>query len=131
MSRPTDITIPSTRGTGITVPTRNGKPQRSCDPAPDETPHTVDASDSDKIPGRNFIIAYRGQFIGHYHYPKKISTKHAFARIAEQVRQQIGEEFEIRHLELFKPVRLRRPPELGTALEAGKLEWFGGEEEAV
>ncbi len=80
-------------------------------------------------PGRDFIIAYRDEFIGHYRSGQRLSTKRAFERIAEQLHIELGTDFDVDELELFKPVALASPtPDDRHQLQPGGFRWFHGPE---
>ena len=77
---------------------------------------------------RDFIAAYHGRFLGHYHSHRGIPVRTAFALIARELRR-LDAQFTPEHLELYRPTKLvvRDRTGAANAPAGGEFEWFSRE----
>jgi hypothetical protein len=84
---------------------------------------TTTTSPSNDTP-KDFIVAYDGRFIGHFRSEKRISNRKVFEKTARRL-QEGFDEFDIRLLEIYKPVKLKvDTPEDMSKIGEGAFQWF-------
>ena len=73
---------------------------------------------------KDFIACYSSRFIGHFRSEKRISNRKVFEKAARRL-QEGFEEFDIRLLEIYKPVKLKVDlPEDMSKIAEGEFQWF-------
>ena len=77
---------------------------------------------------RDFIIAYDAAFIGHYRSSRRITNRTAFKNVAKRIAEGF-EHFDLRKLELFRPVRLEIDLAVVDESEHDSFHWFAGDSE--
>ncbi len=141
MERPTNVVLPSNRGTGIrrehgtrarkraqelelSVPLviLTKSPQKRAKSTAKKKPATARRKASAQ---RDFVISYDGAFIGHYRTEKRMTNKMVFQIIAHAMKEKLGRKFDLSKVELYKPVLLKcERPQTHEKFGEGTFAWF-------
>ena len=74
---------------------------------------------------RDFLVSYEGVFVGVYRAPRRVTNRTAFGIVGRELQRKLGEHFDPRSLELFKPVRLQIDrPESFEEFSHGSFQWL-------